>query len=826
MATHFGADADLAFEPRLTPNLTLVALALGGAFLWLLTHRVGAPNATLLALGFLIELASPRLGNFGFFSVSTGIFLAAALQAPAATGFVLVLALILRTLFRSQGGFSQRILELLSDLFPSLMALIFLVFLQHMEQVSTRVLLSGLGALLVWWFTPGLFQGALETGTFLRWTRSRERLLFSTAAQLSCGIILSLHKASWFLAVPMALVFLALADSARRVAYQVQALYEQSTRQKAEVHISQERRELGKNKVHQELAEAQLEVQMESYRLIEKMLSSLRHSPSLKSIALAVLEQVRTRVPCTSVALYLQTNSSLRIVAAITPHQDRIQSIPILGLSEALVERAWQRGKVQTLDSEEALDPLRVFTSDVSAIAAPISDQGVIYVGNQQPHKHSELELQYLESLSRHSWLALQAAKSQEEQQTAYKGELEARQASEMLLNRLADLVAGMNRLLHLSDPKQLVKAGALLMQELFKTPATWARFSDTEENHLQGPLEGIQELIQSSIKARRPILHSEYQKSPFFRPGSPYQCVLVVPLMVQQQEAGFLLAASQEIFGRDDQDMLSLLALQFGPILQTVRLYADLQVAHEQLRESQAKLIQSSKMAAIGQLAGGVAHEINTPLGAVTVSIDAVAMYLETKPEKSRERLDKARNACVKMKNIISKLLFYSRDSANRKERSDLNQVVRDTLDFIGSQIRLENIEIETQLSPLPLSSVNQNEIQQILINLLNNAKDAVLGEGASQRRIEIQSLLDGKDCVIRVRDYGPGVPSDKAASIFDPFYTTKPVGQGTGLGLAVSLQLAEQHEGSLSLLTHSGPGALFELRLPQVSTTEVAEE
>ncbi len=317
-----------------------------------------------------------------------------------------------------------------------------------------------------------------------------------------------------------------------------------------------------------------------------------------------------------------------------------------------------RRGRIESMDLEERRDPQRIFTSDVSAVAAPISNRGVIYVGSQQEYQLSDQELQYLDSLARHSWLALQAAQSQEEQQVAYQGELLARQVSEKLLNRLADLVAGMNQLLPLSEPDQLVTAGAELMQRLLRSQDTWTHFKGNEKNFLQGPLDGIRELAQSSLKARRPILHNEVQTSPFFRPGSPYKSVLVVPLTVHQEESGFLLAAREEAYEREDQDILTLMALQFGPILETVRLYFDLQVAHERLAESQAQLVQSSKMAAIGQLAGGVAHELNTPLGAVTVSLDAIALSIDSRPEKAKERLEKTRKACAKMKSIIA---FYS---------------------------------------------------------------------------------------------------------------------------------------------------------------------
>jgi C4-dicarboxylate-specific signal transduction histidine kinase len=812
-------DEDSPLEPKVTPPLALVGILLLAGGLWVMSRKGGHPDPAVLGLAVLCELLAVRIGVFGFFSFSGGAFLVSALLAPGVTSLALLGVLLVRTLVRPAPSAAQRALECLADALPLMMLVLLCAFSQGMESVIARLASCALGFFLVWWFTPGIFQAALDPGIFLHWSRCRNQLLMACAAQISCGLWIYSRPNHWWLVLP---VLLSLADSARRVSMQVKAMLDEGLRDKAQAQLSASRRELTRSKATQDTEGGKLEVQMDSYRLIERMLSSLRSSPSLKSVALAVLEQVRTRVPSNSVALFLESGGSLKIVASITPNQDRVESVPIMGFRETLVERAWQRGRIESMDLEERRDPQRIFTSDVSAVAAPISNRGVIYVGSQQEYQLSDQELQYLDSLARHSWLALQAAQSQEEQQVAYQGELLARQVSEKLLNRLADLVAGMNQLLPLSEPDQLVTAGAELMQRLLRSQDTWTHFKGNEKNFLQGPLDGIRELAQSSLKARRPILHNEVQTSPFFRPGSPYKSVLVVPLTVHQEESGFLLAAREEAYEREDQDILTLMALQFGPILETVRLYFDLQVAHERLAESQAQLVQSSKMAAIGQLAGGVAHELNTPLGAVTVSLDAIALSIDSRPEKAKERLEKTRKACAKMKSIIAKLLFYSRDSANRREQSDVNSVVRDTLDFIGSQIRLENVEIDSQSQTVPAVFINQNEIQQILVNLLNNAKDAVLSEPTAQKRIEIRTFQEGTDCCVQVRDFGPGIPEDKRQRIFDPFFTTKPVGQGTGLGLSVSLQLAEQNGGSLALLMHSGPGALFQLRLPQMDGSE----
>ncbi len=808
---------DAPRQARVSPQVALIGLFLLVGILWLATLKGGRSNPAPLCIGVLAELAAVRLGTFGFFSYSAGFFLAASLQSPGLAAFSLLGALLGRTVLRSGGTAAERTLELVADLLPLVMLLFFSVFTKGLELGAAQAGFCAAGFWLIWWFTPGLFQACLDPGLFLNWSRCRAQLLAAAAAQVCCGLFLFYDPLRGWLALP---ILWALIDSARRIPLQVKDMLDQGLREKAEARLSVDQRELTVNRTTQAVEETRLEIQMDSYRLIERMLSSLRHSPTLKSVALAVLEQVRTRVPCDSVAIFLESEGALRIVASISPDQQRIESASIMGFRETLVERAWQRGRIENLSEEDRQDPQRIFTADAGAVAAPISNRGAIYVGNSRPYQLSERETQYLDSLARHSWLALQAAQSQEQQQAAYQRELSARQVSEKLLNRLADLVAGMSQLLSLSEPQQLVKAGANLLGKLLRVPGCWVHFRDIEENSLQGPLEGIHELALSALRAQRPILHSEYRSSQFFRSGSPYSSVLVVPLKLQGEGVSFLIAASEQVLEREDQDILTLMGFQLGPILETVRLFFDLQIAHERLAESQAQLIQSTKMAAIGQLAGGVAHELNTPLGAVTVALDAVGISLN-KPEKARDRLDKARKSCEKMKGIIAKLLFYSRDSTNRKEQTDLNKVIEDTLDFIGSQIRLDNVEIEVNTQAVPSVMANQNEIQQILVNLLNNAKDAMLSSDCQPKKIMLTSYALGRECCIEVRDFGPGVPEGHAQRIFDPFFTTKPVGQGTGLGLSVSLQLAQQNGGNLGILMHSGPGALFQLKLPQTDGT-----
>lgn len=241
------------------------------------------------------------------------------------------------------------------------------------------------------------------------------------------------------------------------------------------------------------------------------------------------------------------------------------------------------------------------------------------------------------------------------------------------------------------------------------------------------------------------------------------------------------------------------------------------LREAYAALRESQLQLVQSSKMAAIGQLAGGVAHELNTPLSSILMGLDSTLKCLPDRPERAVTRIERARSAVLQMKEIVSKLLFYSRDAVDRYEDTDLNTVIEDTLQLVGHQLRLDSIEVELDLQPVPLLVANSNQLQQVVTNLLMNARDAVLSTPEAPRRVQVRTREQPDTVVVCVQDWGPGIDAELQQRIFDPFFTTKDVGSGTGLGLSISQQLIRAHRGELTVTSKPGDGATFRFWLPK---------
>lgn len=240
---------------------------------------------------------------------------------------------------------------------------------------------------------------------------------------------------------------------------------------------------------------------------------------------------------------------------------------------------------------------------------------------------------------------------------------------------------------------------------------------------------------------------------------------------------------------------------------LQSILRYQDYQ-------RGQIEMLQASKMAAVGQFAAGVAHELNSPLAAALLQLSLLE-ELSEQPDLA-PNLAIARDALKHAQHIIHRLLFYSREGGLGDRPIDINIVVRDTLVLLGHQLRVERVEVRLELSEQELLvRVNPNDAQQILTNLVLNARDAYPPESAS-RGVRIRTGRDGHTCWVGVEDQGPGVHPAIRDRIFEPFFTTKEVGRGTGLGLYVSRQLASNWGGQLDYEPAAPAGSLFVLHLP----------
>jgi signal transduction histidine kinase len=236
-------------------------------------------------------------------------------------------------------------------------------------------------------------------------------------------------------------------------------------------------------------------------------------------------------------------------------------------------------------------------------------------------------------------------------------------------------------------------------------------------------------------------------------------------------------------------------------------------------LRERREQVVAQEKLATVGRLAAGVAHEIGNPLAAVLGYVDL--LIPDEKDAEKRDMLERIRKETGRIRDIVADLLDYSRPRAEAPEAVVLSEVVEGALSLVKPQPRFRGVTVETRLDGgLPAVSASAPRITQILINLFLNAGDAMGGEG---KVIVEARVLEGEGGVaLLVSDTGPGVPEADRERIFDPFFTTKEPGKGTGLGLAVSRSIAHAFGGDLLLARGAVPGATFVLQLKRWRGTE----
>jgi len=237
-------------------------------------------------------------------------------------------------------------------------------------------------------------------------------------------------------------------------------------------------------------------------------------------------------------------------------------------------------------------------------------------------------------------------------------------------------------------------------------------------------------------------------------------------------------------------------------------------------------KLLQTEKMAALGHLVSGIAHELNNPLTAIMGYAQLLLGHgLAPLPLSEAE---KVYHEAERARRIVKNLLYFARETKTERTRVDLNEIVERTLALRSYELKVENIAVETDLDArLPPTMADPYQLQQILLNLLVNAEHALLedrGRGRVRIRTRHASSPAPGRIVLEVSDDGPGIPAGNASRIFDPFFTTKPPGVGTGLGLSIVYGIVKQHEGEITVENLPGSGAKFTVELPIVSVTAPA--
>jgi signal transduction histidine kinase len=249
---------------------------------------------------------------------------------------------------------------------------------------------------------------------------------------------------------------------------------------------------------------------------------------------------------------------------------------------------------------------------------------------------------------------------------------------------------------------------------------------------------------------------------------------------------------------------------------------------AEAKARENLAVVAHMNRVSALGELVGSLAHEINSPLGAVLSNAEAAQRFLSTGAAGDEAEVRSCLDDIVKDVTRAGDVIRGIREVLRRKPFTpaplDVAAVVHDALRLVKAEVRDRGVSVDVEIAPaLPQVTGDEVQLVQVILNLLLNALDAVSGLPEARRRIRVSAQADGEAVAIRVQDSGPGVPAAVAAQVFDPFFTTKPV--GLGMGLAITRSIVEAHGGSIGVSAAPGGGAVFDVRLPAAQAAAPAE-
>ncbi|HXV42452.1 MAG TPA: GAF domain-containing protein [Anaerolineae bacterium] len=345
---------------------------------------------------------------------------------------------------------------------------------------------------------------------------------------------------------------------------------------------------------------------------------------------------------------------------------------------------------------------------------------------------------------------------------------------------------------------------------------------------------------------------------------GFTTQSILCVPLQTKGHTIGAIEVMNKKsgVFDKEDLVLLQALAAPAAAAIENAQLYEDQSHTIKRLAETQRQLIQSAKLAGVGELAAGIAHEINNPL---TTIIGLASLLLDTSvPTAERERHEDLRminQEARRARDIVRGLLNFARADTPKRQPTDLNQLIEECIFLVYTKSVSYKIELRKLLEPLPEMFLDVNQMKQVIVNLLNNAIQAMQDNqgrpailtvsttlvapsvttqaqqgrnGRSQKKRKAALAATGSEVaevyqqsqnvaidneltvVCKISDTGQGIKPEHLDKIFDPFFTTKEVGQGTGLGLSISYSIVEKHGGQINVESTPGQGTTFTLIFP----------
>lgn len=801
--------------PRQPTSVQIACMTILWVGAFLLNVRPGVPadvHPAALVMAFLAllsDLQSRRVSGFGQVSTSPALLVALQLWPQAGPTVATATALLsgLARLGLTRGPLALRLLEIFCSTFPVLATGAILRVLGPSPLLAAGVVALGYSFLVT--FLPLIWGEPLGR----RWETAWYSWFPFMRGVVCLGVALG-GLAAWapwwsLWAVPFLLSPARVVDTP-----------ELETSKQLDHQLRQTQANLSTVATDRHRIESQLSAKLDELILIQELSTELAQVHDFAHCCDIVLGWMQRMTRAASVAYYnLEPTSGLLIPLRFRSIQTkRMQDFQLLRLSEPIVSASWNARQMVCQNSPA--DPNRPCPEEIQTVALSLGDFGVLYAGRPRT-PFSQEECQLLRILQDQALLAFFSCTRLSQYQLGLAQLSGAHRRAHRWARRRSRLLRVCRRLSAAPSMEKLTRELGRIVGRVLPYHSLHLRWREEKFQILKGGLPpSLEPLWNATQKSGRPLLIPDLSRfSTEFT--QPHQA-MAFPLRESHNWCGalILVGAPKPVWRRSHLQLLGIVALQLRSTLRQLELLDSVAKAYQELQQSQAQLVQSSKMAAVGQLAAGLAHEVNTPLSAIKMAVTASQRLISSdKPDRAAQRLDHVLEAVGKAEGIVQNLLFYSREGSLGRMPTRLNKVAEDTLQFLAHPLSEAHLQVFPRLLEVPEVEANPNEIQQVVTHLLLNACDAQRDLPVGERKVEIAtSHRDGRVWLL-VRDNGPGVPEEVRDRIFEPFFTSKEVGKGTGLGLYLSLQIAERHGGRLELLPVSEArtrGASFVFSLP----------
>jgi PAS domain S-box-containing protein len=607
-------------------------------------------------------------------------------------------------------------------------------------------------------------------------------------------------------------------------------------------------------RLHQEIQR-----RVEELIFLNQVGRTVTSSLDLEQVLTTIMEEtaLMLKTEAGSVLLLDEESGELVFEAAVGPQSEKLKGLK-LPLGQGIA--GWVAREGQPLlvpDVEEdprfypGVDGASGFATK-SVLAVPLKVKGtvigVIEAVNKTEGDLNQADVELLSAMAQSAAIAIENAQLFVETRRRFQEmaalydvslDITARLERPELLKSIVERAARLLR----------AEAGGIYLYDSEREELRMVIGYDYTEKYVGVTLKPGEGMAGKVFQTGEPLIVDDYRtwkgRAAVFEANQPFTAVLEVPLKWQEQIIGVLVMdadAQERTFNQNDVWLATLFANQAAIAIENARLYEELQNRMEELKRTQAQLIRSAKLAAIGELAAGVAHEINNPLTSI-MGFTRLLLQKVDDDDPMKEDLQIVDREAARTKAIVRSLLDFARQREPRLEPANVNDIVRSTMALVRHQAKGARVTIkESYYETLPAVLLDTDQIKQVFLNIVTNAIQAMPegGElkvltayrprarspddspGSPQRLAEGLVLsgvegMDVTDCVaVEVHDTGTGISEEDLPRIFDPFFTTKEVGQGTGLGLSISYGIVESHGGWIEVETEVGRGSTFTVMLP----------